>query len=72
MKFRYILISALICVMLALAGCGESESPAPADSAAPAAASSPVDGDALVSAGIGEPSNLIPALANDSSSTEIT
>ncbi len=69
---------------LALTGCQDRpEAPAPAETqpaaeagAAPEAATpppapEPVDGDALVTASIGEPSNLIPALASDSASSEI-
>jgi len=82
---KQIKISFLALFLLAalLSGCGnedkaqnasESQSPAPAAqsvSETPPAAAGPVDGDSLVSATIGEPSNLIPALSTDSSSSQI-
>ena len=75
--FRTILMAGLLAL---LPGCSDSQqAPAPAPETPPAAsgetaapAPAPVDGDALVSASIGEPSNLIPALASDSASTDIT
>ena len=74
------LIPTLILLLIVAAGCQEKDPPPTQSiSAAPAASAeasssppAPVDGDALVSATIGEPSNFIPALANDSASTEIT
>ncbi len=80
------LILSLLMTALVLTGCGQGpesgdgsgaaepagEAQVSSSPAAPPAPSGPVDGDSLVSATIGEPSNLIPALANDSSSTDIT
>lgn len=80
--FRIILLAGLLTCLPGCSGSGEKETPppdreTPAGEAAPSAAGEaaaliPVDGDALVSASIGEPSNLIPALASDSASSEIT
>jgi peptide/nickel transport system substrate-binding protein len=68
--FRILWLASLLALALP-AGCQDRpESAGPTAGTAPA--SSPVDGDALVTASIGEPSNLIPALASDSASTEIT
>ena len=71
----------LLCLTAALCwGCDSSDKknqPAPAAApehgqpAAQAEAAGPVNGDTLIWASIGEPTNLIPALANDSASTEI-
>jgi peptide/nickel transport system substrate-binding protein len=67
----------VLCALLLLAGCGRGDAPRRADGAAasPAGASAPQDkpahGGRLVEATIGEPSNLIPPLASDSSSHEI-
>ncbi len=75
MTLRYILAALLLCILPA--ACGGGEEAAPGEAAAPAsqeaapAPETPADGDALVTASIGEPSNLIPALANDSASGEI-
>jgi peptide/nickel transport system substrate-binding protein len=56
-----------------VAGCGGEPEPGPAaPGPAPPAAAGPVNGDSLISASIGEPSNLIPALASDTASSEIT
>ena len=75
--FRHILILSMFAT-LALSGCGDSadtttpaEKTAQPETQAAPAESGPVDGDAIISASIGEPSNLIPALASDSASSEI-
>jgi len=67
----------LVCALLLLVACDRGEPARPAASAsaiAPAASSlgPPVTGGRLVEATIGEPSNLIPPLASDSSSHEIS
>lgn len=84
MKRLSYLLTITLFLVLALVGCQdrpETESRAPVNTtagtteqtAAPQpSVSAPVNGDTLVYATIGEPSNLIPALASDSASTEIT
>lgn len=84
MKKLYYLLTLGLLFLLPLGGCQdrpESESRVSGEPAGEAAgqageasssALGPVDGDTLVSASIGEPTNLIPALASDSASVEIT
>ena len=72
---RQAVLALTLSLGLFLSGCGEektAESPAAetpkSSSSAPAL---PVNGDALVFGSLGEPTNLIPALANDSAASEI-
>jgi len=63
-----------LCAFLFLSACGQDGPPrasAPAPSAHSAEPGSPEQGGRLVEATIGEPSNLIPPLATDSSSHEV-
>ncbi len=55
---------------LAAAACGREQAPPPPE-ARPAAEQSPVAGDTIVVGSIGDASNLLPALASDSSSFDI-
>lgn len=75
--FKLLILAALLATFPACSNAPEPSEEAPASApaesgAAPLVPASPVDGDSLISASIGEPSNLIPALASDSASTEIT
>jgi len=80
---RMILLAGLLAVLPGCSDSQDSAAPAPTQETptvgggetvqpTPPAVSGPVDGDALVMASIGEPSNLIPALVSDSASTDIT
>ncbi|MDR2947459.1 MAG: peptide-binding protein [Candidatus Adiutrix sp.] len=73
MKIKLLLLAGLMALLSACSEAPEQPAPTPAATEQPAPApTGPVNGDALVSASIGEPSNFIPALASDSASTEIT
>ncbi len=80
MKRLFSLASLCLLALILAGGCQDrpesKTAPAPAEPAPAAgtapAAPTPVNGDTMVTASIGEPSNLIPALASDTSSTAIT
>lgn len=81
MKKMLVLISMALLSLALLAGCensaqkeepqSELSSLAQGDGQAASEPAGPVNGDTLVSATIGEPANLIPALASDSASFEV-
>jgi len=61
----------MLSALVLLAACGRDDSSRPASVAQTAASATPEYGGRLVQATIGEPSNLIPPLASDSSSHEV-
>lgn len=77
MRYRLTLILVFLLALGGLAGCGQDRDAAPkvtpsltGPDGSPVD-TSPANGDMLVTASIGEPSNLIPALASDSASSEV-